>query len=297
VKSNDTWLNILFSYAYIGNNKAFTDQAMSLSAEGTINCMIDSGAFTLFNSKQNLKFLTLDNYCDYIEKYGHNVEKYVMLDVIGNHSKSKLNYETMLQRGLDPMFVFTMFDNDYSYLQEAVKRNKHVCVAGGVTTKGDWIKKRYQDVYKQTQGNIHALGFVKYPQMLQLPLHSCDSSTWVQSSQKFGHIVYFDNGLKGLNYKEVLKNKKKLTYKAQSLFESLEITPKMFSDLTNHRGSTSIAVLTNLIAYFEYQKFCKRLGLNLFLAVANRQQLNHIIKTKELLENKLTYEKWKKELS
>lgn len=297
MKSNNTWLNILVSYAYIGNNKMFTEQTMSLSQQGIINCMIDSGAFTLFNSKQDLKFLTLDNYCDYILKHGHNVEKYVMLDVIGNHSKSKANYETMLQRGLDPMFVFTMFDNDYSYLQDAVKRNKHVCVAGGVTTKGEWIQKRYQDVYKQTKGNIHALGFVKYPQMLQLPLHSCDSSSWVQSSQKYGNIMYFDNGLKSLDYKAILKGKTKIPFKAQMIFEQLEITPKMFSNIDNHRGSKSIAVLTNLIAYFEYQKYCKRLGLNLFLAVANRQQLTHIIKTNELLENKLTYEIWKKELS
>lgn len=132
--------------------------------------------------------------------------------------------------------------------------------------------------------------------MLQLPLHSCDSSSWVQSSQKYGNIMYFDNGLKSLDYKAILKGKTKIPFKAQMIFEELEITPKMFSDLTNHKGSKSIAVLTNLIAYFEYQKFCKRLGLNLFLAVANRQQLTHIIKTNELLENKLTYEKWKKEL-
>ena len=60
--------------------------------------------------------------------------------------------------------------------------------------------------------------------------------------------------------------------KLQLIFEQLKITPKMFSNLENHKGSKSIAVLINTIAYIEYQKYSKRLGINLFLAMANSHQ-------------------------
>ncbi len=152
--------------------------------------MIDSGAFTLFNSTNGkMGWLNIDNYCKFLDTFGQFSEKYVMLDVINNHEASKDNYELMLKRDLNPMFVFTTYDNDYTYLKQAVARNPHICVAGGVTSYRQWMQKRYQDVYKNTQALMHGLGFVKFPDMLQLPLHSVDSSSWVQASQVFGAIA------------------------------------------------------------------------------------------------------------
>lgn len=295
MKSNDTYLNILVSYAYTGKNKAFNDLVINKSQKGEINLMLDSGAFTLFNAKQKRDWLTLDNYCDYLFKYGHLVEKYVMLDVIGNDEASKENYEKMLKRDLAPMFVFTMADDDYSYLKETTKHNKHICVAGGVTTKGDWIKKRFQDVYKHTDGLIHGLGYVAYPSIYQLPLHSVDSSSWVQSSQVYGILSYFENGMKGVSVKDILRRNKKMPRRLMEIFESLKITPKQFSNPDAHRGSRSIASLVNTIAYLEYQKYSKRLGVNLFLAMANNSQVTDVLFVNEEYNNgTITYDKWKR---
>ena len=83
MKSNDTHLNILISYAYAGKNKSFNDLIIGESLNGTANVMLDSGAFTLFNAKQKRDWLTLDSYCRYLDDNAHKVEKYVMLDVIG----------------------------------------------------------------------------------------------------------------------------------------------------------------------------------------------------------------------
>ncbi len=294
MKSNNTYLNILSSYAYLGKNKNFTENLFNSSVNGDINVMIDSGAFTLFNAKQNRGWLTLDTYCDYLEKYSQYCEKYVMLDVIGNDDLSKENYEKMLDRGFNPMFVFTMVDNDYEYLKKAVNNNKHLCVAGGVTTKGDWMTKRFQDVYKQTSALIHGLGYVTYPKIFQLPLHSVDSSSWIQASQIYGTICYFDNGMKGVQYSDILKNKKKLPYQLQWLFERFEITPKMLLNIENSKGNKSIQSMMSIIAYLEYQKLAKRKDLNLFLAVSNDSQLNSILNINEMYNtDKLTYERFK----
>lgn len=293
MRYNNTHINILVSYAYCGNSKAFTDYIVNDSRTGDINYMLDSGAFTLFNAKDKRDWLTLDNYSSYLEKYGNEFEKYVMLDVIGNDDKSKENYETMINRGLNPMFVLTMADDDTNYIKEAVKNNINVCVAGGVTTKGDWIKKRFQDTYKNTKARIHALGFVKYPDMYQLPIASVDSSSWIQSSQVYGVLNYFNNGIKGTRWLDILQRKEKMSNELKKVLESVEVTPKMFSDKDNHKGATSIATLLNTLAFIEYQKYSKRNGIDLFLAANNVLQLKYI---RWLVENnnKVTYKKWKK---
>lgn len=295
MKLNNTHLNILASYAYLGKSKTFSDALINQSQLGTMNVMLDSGAFTLFNAKQKREWLTLDNYCKYINQYGHLIEKYVMLDVIGNDDASKVNYEKMIKRDLNPMFVYTMADDDYNYLKDATKKNKHICVAGGVTTKGDWIKKRFQDVYKHTNGLIHGLGYVSYPSMYQLPIHSVDSSSWIQSSQVYGILSYFDNGMKGVAYKDVLKRVKKLPIQLIKLLEELKINPKQFSNLDNHKGARSIAALINLISYLEYQKYSKRLGIKLFLAINNVRSINDIIfVNEEYNQGTLNFSKWQK---
>jgi hypothetical protein len=296
VKSNNTHLNILVSYAYLGKSKKLCDITFGPSRDGITNIMIDSGAFTLFNSTNGkMGWLNIDNYCKFLDTFGQFSEKYVMLDVINNHEASKDNYELMLKRDLNPMFVFTTYDNDYTYLKQAVARNPHICVAGGVTSYRQWMQKRYQDVYKNTQALMHGLGFVKFPDMLQLPLHSVDSSSWVQASQVFGILRYFDEGMKGPRYIDVLKRKVALPEQIKQLLDKFKVTPKDFSNLDNHKGLYSIATMLSIVAHIEYQKYCKKRGLNLFLACAKVSDLRDILYINEELEkNTLTYEKFAK---
>lgn len=295
MKSNDTYLNILASYAYLNNSREFESIFYDASRSGVINTMIDSGAFTLHNAKAKRDWLNVDNYCKYLDKNADYVEKYVMLDVIGNESKSKENYELMLKRGLNPMFVFTMADMDYEYLKAAVKNNEHVCVAGGVTNKGAWVQQRFQKVYKTTQGKIHGLGYVTYPNMYKLPLHSTDSSSWLQAPLVFGNIPYFDNGLKGFGYKDVLKKKRRIPEQVKPIFEDAKITPQNFSNINYHKGNRSIGFFMSIIAFIEYQKVSRRAGLRLFMAVANVDQLKAILFiNNQLINDNLNYHEFRK---
>ena len=291
---NNTPFNILVSYAWMGGSGTFTKTLFDASKRGIINLMIDSGAFTLFNAKTAYKHINLESYCNFLKIYGEYCEKYVMLDVIANEEESKRNYEYMLEEGLNPMFVFTMFDNDYKYLKQAVANNPHICVAGGVTTKSDWIVKRYQDVYMKTQAKIHALGYVKYPQMFQLPLNSVDSSSWAQSSQMYGGLVHYDNGLKVIPHKDILTKKVKMPVKMIEILEKLKVTPKVFSNLETHKGGNSLGTLLSILANMELQRVAKRNDLNFFLSIINERQLLQMIKINDSWnEGTLTYEKFK----
>lgn len=295
VRSNNTYMNILSSFAWLYGQKPLESILLDASEQGVANVMIDSGAFTLFNGKTKREWLNLDNYCKYIEKHGNKIQKYVMLDVVGNERMSKRNYEEMIRRGLNPMFVFTMNDNDYSYLEDAVRKNRNVCVAGGVTTKGDWIKQRFQRVHKKTGALIHGLGYVTYPDIYRLPIKSIDSSSWIQGSRMYGNIPYFDNGLKNLSYKDILTNKKKIPHKVRLLLEKFKVTPKMFSNIEFHRGIKGIGFMMSIVAYIEFQKLSKSCGIDLFLAVTSKNEILSLLYVNEhYKEGTLSYENFRK---
>ena len=291
----DTYLNILISFAYMTSD-AFCRKVRQLVEQKKINVMIDSGAFTKHNAKGDFSHINLDSYCKFIEQYGSLSEKYVMLDVVGDSEASRRNYEIMVLRGLNPMYVMTMFDKDYSYMRDAVRRNPHICVAGGVTTKGAWLIKRFQDIYRQSLGKalIHGLGYVTYPKMLQLPLYSVDSSSWKAASLRFGSLQYFDNGLKAISYRDIMRGKSYLTLLQRQVLNNLGITPSIFMKDEYHRGSYSIECLAGIQANIALQKICKRSKLDYFLAASNQMDVEKIVYVNENYQN-LNYEKFRKE--
>lgn len=293
--SNDTYLNILVSYAFCGKNEKMRNLTFGSAIDKRTNLMIDSGAYSLFCATTNkLNWLTLDNYCKFLDTYGQYVEKYVALDVINDDKASKNNYETMLHRGHNPMYVFTNYDTDFEYLKHAVAQNPHVCVAGGLLANRPWLHKRYQDVYKYTGGLIHALAFVKFPDMLQLPIHSVDSSSWIQGGLKYGHLKWWDGGIKSVPFRDVIRKKRPMPPYLIGLLDKYKVTLKDFETKQYHHQQQSIENMLSIIAYIEYQKYCKSHGLNLFLAAANPRDIRNILFIDEHLTNKnLTYEKFK----
>lgn len=294
MKSNDTYFNVLCSFAYLYKSKEFCDRFFRLHREGIINGMIDSGAFTLFNAKESREWLTLDNYCKFISEHEQDCEKYVMLDKVGDDVQSKVNYEIMVKRGFRPMYVLTMFDKDMRYFRDTMNVNRNCCVAGGVTTKSDWMTKRFQDAYKGSleKALIHGLGYVTFPRVLQLPLASVDSSSWIAGAQRFGSLFWFDKGLKGMSYKDIIK-KKKVPEGLRTVLDDIEVSVSDFMNKDNFHGALSIPTLLSIIAHNKYQKYCYKHGLRLFLAVGSISNLRSIEVVYENIGN-ITYQKYRK---
>ena len=293
MKCNNTYFNLLASYAYLGKSKDFCELFFGLHRSGYSNVMVDSGAFTVRNAKENRDWLTLDTYCDFLGQYGDMSEKYIMLDVIGDDEQSKKNYEIMVQRGLCPMFVVTMLDRDFSFVRDSMAVNPHCCVAGGVSTKGPWLIKRFQDTIKATGGKakIHALGYVTFPNLFRAPIVSGDSSSWVQQAQKYGCLTAFtDTGLRQQTYKEVWGGKK-LKPELRTVLNEFKITPAMFTQKRYHTGITSISTLLCLVAYLKYQKYSQAHNRQLFLAVSSKINIDMLVWANDNLRD-ISYERF-----
>jgi len=249
--------------------------------------MIDSGAYTIFNAKTGGKGLDLNGYCTYLEQWAPYTEKYVMLDVINNDKETKYNYETMLARGFNPMFVFTRLDNDWAYLKDATNKNEHVCVAGGTISKAEWMQQRYQRVYKNNPCKTHGLGFVKWPEMYQLPLHSVDSASWGHSVV-YGLIPWFEPGvgLKTIDNKALVSGKKlKLPPGLIEAFEKVKASPKEALDFRNYRsGMKGLNAYMSTLAFLEYQKYSYNNGLRVFMAIGAESQLRLVAGIQEQYE-------------
>lgn len=254
---NDTSFNILVSYAHIGKkNTPYFEYIREQSRLGKMDLMIDSGAFSKFGAQtkgnHNMDWITLDNYCSWLDKYEHDFHKYVMLDEIQNDAQSKKNYEEMLKLGHNPMYVLTLFDKDYDFLNYAVGKNHEICVAGG-GRKTNYIYKRYLDVDKATNGkaNIHSLAFFKFPDIYRLPILSSDAATWVNGSGRYGSMyAYQGNGciqtITGHNQiMKAFKNRNK--YLLQQ-FKETGVSIDDLRDRDNYQGS-KLPLYTGCVAF------------------------------------------------
>ena len=278
MKSNDTSLNLLLSFAYGAKNPVLNAEFFAMSKSGEANVMIDSGAFSAFGAKsKGFSHVTLDNYCNYLEQFGWLAQKYVMLDVIGNTDASRRNYETMVARGFAPMFVLTMYDNDFRYVNQTLKHCRHICVAGGATTKGDWLIQRYQRTLANTNNlaRIHGLAFVTFPHMLQCGLESVDSSTWTFAAQKFGRyqVFYPTAGMRQLSRDDLARKLKAGDQKARQVADALRITPKQLMTAEYQRGDDSLVLYFSCRSNLEMQRYCYRRGLRYFFALGSASQL------------------------
>ena len=267
---NNTPFNILVSFAFA--NRQMMQVCRKYVEEKKINLMIDSGAFTAFN--HNKKGITLDAYCNFLKEQGDICEKYVMLDVIGNKEASIVNYEKMLAKGLAPMYTATIYDNDFDYIGKTLDICPDICVAGGATSNGEWIRKRYCEVYEKTgrKARIHALGFVKNPDMFRLPIVSVDSSSF-NCGRRYGYFSYFS--LSEKKVKVVPKTSMNFPIEARLKFIECGMTPEILKKYDTS-GANAIE-LSGIVAYTEYQMYCYANKRELFISVPNAEQLEQIV--------------------
>lgn len=276
------------------NQTSFADRAVALHNSGKINLMVDSGAFTNFNTGDTARHVNIKDYCDWLQTYRDSCEKYVALDVPGDAIKSKMNYEKMVSAGLTPMYVLTIHDNDWNYLRQAVELNPNVCVAGGVKSKGKWIAQRIQRTQKFSGGTarIHALGYVLVPTMFQLPLISVDSSSW-SAGARYGAVQWFENGrLKSTARHDLLSGRVEIPKSLLKIFDEWQISREDFKKEENWRGAYSIATLCSVIAWRQFQRYAHAHGLQLFLSVSNRSYLDLLLLVEQEYKT-LTFKRFK----
>jgi len=264
LKSNK--LNLLYSYAYLKEDANLEKALLRLSSMGLINLLIDSGAFTAFKSG---KPIVLKDYIERCKFYDGQCFQYVALDVINEKDATRDNLNTMVQAGLKPMPVVTA-DEDTSISSEYVIINEYMSVGGGVFNKGDWVKQRFQQVYKHSgnKAKIHGLGYVTFPDMYKLPLHTVDASS-ATSGRRFGTISIFDphRGLTSFTIKDLKQsNPLDIPRQLRKAYIDAGLWPKERYKAELYKGMESFNCGQTYYAHLQLQRYSETQGLNYSIA-------------------------------
>lgn len=190
--------HILESYHYIGKQRYVDD-----IRRNNDTVFLDSGAFSAYTLGIEL---SVAEYCDYIQrnldivKVEDNVLIASVLDGIGDPLQTYRNQLEMEERGVRPLPCFHAGE-DERYLEWYVKNYEYITLGGmvGSSTKQlcIWLDRMWDRYLTDGSGNarikVHGFGITSTPIMERYPWHSCDSSSWIQSTA-FGVIVTPQHG-------------------------------------------------------------------------------------------------------
>lgn len=272
--------NLLFSFALFQKQRAVHEVLLPLT--DVCRVMIDSGAFSNYSGdmrelkgfKRSLPRVTLDAYIEACKLWHGHVWQYVALDEIRNPARSTQNLTAMLDAGLVPMPVFIENDADaLARLPDYMAINEHLCVAGGVKVRADYIHHRYQQIYQASdqQAKIHALGYTRWPTTFQLPLASCDSSTFASGSQYGWMPVYTrTHGFKRARWQTLdTWQTDPLRRQIVQFMRQCQVPFEVLRDPDQYKGTTGLPALFFILGYLNFMRHAAEYDIYLFLAVSN----------------------------
>lgn len=257
-------LNILVAYPY------FTKELIKLIAgfeekyPGVMRLFVDSGAFTAHTTG---KVITLDDYCNFINKLPVKPWRYFALDVIGNEVKTISNLKEMYNRGLKPVPVYT-FNQDPEDIEYYYTLNDFIGYGGLVGQKQSaTVKHGIDKVLRIANGRkVHLLGYTSMPWIKKFKPYSCDSSSY-SSAQRYGDIsLYMGNGImKKLDRKSIQTKPNEIIL---SKIKSLGYKPSDLTDKEQWKGGKSIITRLTTSSWVKMSHECEKyIGTKIFLAV------------------------------
>lgn len=269
--------NLLLSYAMIGSQRSLQKIWLPLSSCARI--LIDSGAFTNYNNRlkrakgarSSKRDVELDDYITACKAFDGHVWQYIALDVIRNPDASQRNLQAMLDAGLRPMPVFVETDPpDFTQMERFMSISEYVCVAGGVRSNAHYAHYRYQQAFKASgeRAKIHALGYMRWPTLFQLPLHSCDSSTFATGSQ-YGWLCFYDRrtGVARRHWKRLTNwRTDPVARQMLTVMRRCQVPYDVLSSPAHYRGMRGLTVLVSVLGYLNFMRHAAEYGVHLFLA-------------------------------
>lgn len=186
-------VNILIAYPY------FSDKIKTIleNAAGKYHLIVDSGAFSAWNSGKEIK---LEDYCKFLDSLPTDMNyRPVQLDVIGDAERSYENLIKMREDGYDPIPVFTRGET-LERLDEFYTISDYVMLGG--VAKGGTNKNYVKYFLENNKGRkCHLLGFTRVPFILRYKPYSVDSSSWA-SAVRYGQMAVYIGGGKMKRYKK-----------------------------------------------------------------------------------------------
>jgi len=149
--------NLLVSFFYWKPGNAMT-KAIIENVSLFDNILIDSGAFSAFNSNKEIDFKA---YMSLIKEM--NFKKYFNLDAIGDAKQSYQNYLIMRDNGLDPIPTFHI-NTDIDYLFKYLELTDHISIGNmvmGTAVKSNLDKIWNEILTHKPNAKVHGLGLSK----------------------------------------------------------------------------------------------------------------------------------------
>lgn len=161
--------------------------------------MLDSGAFTVMNSKSRMSNFEPMKYCkayaEHIKK--NNIDTFIELDIESVYGFDV--YRDCLHQleditGKEPIYVFHKW-RGLDYFEELVRQKKYIAL--GDVSVGGGSRKLYKYfpwfLNKAHENNckVHGLAFTSIPDLRVMPFDSVDSSRWL-SGGRYARVSRFD---------------------------------------------------------------------------------------------------------
>lgn len=174
--------NLLLSYYYF-KHKSMKEVIESLGYRP--NIMLDSGAYSAFNSG---KEINIHQYMEYIRENEEYLEKYISCDIMKNAEGTFDRFVYMQEQGFKPVPVFH-YGTDETWLDKYYEMGERFVALGSTVPEPRkrlirmWINEL---VVKYHNLNFHVLGTSRRDIIDYCDVLSCDSTGWIRTATMKG---------------------------------------------------------------------------------------------------------------
>ena len=259
-------MRLLFSYAHLRKHKKILQACCTLGRAG-VPIIIDSGAFSAWRSGEPIDVNEYINFLKtHIHGFGPNTE-YVALDVIKSPEKSMDNYEVMWRAGLTPAPVWVN-GADAAFLKKCASHSNRIFVPGGTVSAQVGVQRLIDARKILPDASLHGLGLTAYPELIQSPGNSFDSSSYYHGPA-FGQLEIFtkENGLKQVTLIAFLREQKPLPQWAVRLLKESGISLQDLGTKWFRAGACSGLACISISAHLKLYYLAERLNKLMFFVV------------------------------
>lgn len=157
--------------------------------------VMDSGAFSAHNSGVEIKLQDYIDCCKRLIQKDQTLTEVYALDVIGDHEGSLANTEEMWRQGIPAIPCFHAGE-PWDALTQMAKNYPKIALGGVALAKSGmkmaWAKQCFARVWPK---KIHGFAFSGESQVLGLPWHSVDSTSWEIGPCAFGRWNSFGGNI------------------------------------------------------------------------------------------------------
>lgn len=262
-------LNVLIAYPYF--KQPVIDLIANKSIANDLNLLVDSGAFTAWKAGKPIE---LSTYMKFLKSLPFKPFGYFMLDVIGDAEKTKINYETMLEHGFDPIPIFTRGES-FDELESYYEKTDYIAIGGLVGTQGNhgFVKALMKRIGSR---RVHLLGYTNQMLVQHFKPYSIDSSSW-SSSIRYAVLKLYAGGGRWVTI-----NKKKLSAPTPDpmLFKILaqyDVDYHELAESKNWKNSGRGLYTIETLAYRSFVRYSleveRAVGTKYFLALCDQAQV------------------------